>query len=304
MAYLSLNQALQKEFGCKVYKISLQSGCSCPNRDGKIAEGGCIFCSEKGSGDFAPNSALSITEQLDQGRQRLKAKMPKGEGKYIAYFQSYTNTYAPAEKLAPLFKAAIGEPDVVGLSIATRPDCLPEDILHLLSELNQIKPLWVELGLQTIHERSAQAIRRGFSLACFEEALSQLHERNIRTVVHLILGLPGESREEILASVSYLARSSVSGIKLQLLHVLKNTTLADLYYQGKVPLFTLEEYIQLLGDALELLPPHMVIHRLTGDGPKESLLAPLWSANKRQVRNQMENYFRQQNICQGRRYIP
>ncbi len=285
MEYYSVNQYLKERFGQKVYKIALNGGFTCPNRDGTLDTRGCIFCSGAGSGDFAESVSLSITEQIECGKKRLEKKIKNG--KYIAYFQAFTNTYAPVERLREMFFEAVRHPDIVLLSIATRPDCLPEEVLLLLEELNRIKPVWVELGLQTIHEKTAVYIRRGYGLPVFERAVKELSKRGLETIVHVILGLPGEGEKEMLETVSYVAEHArageIQGIKLQLLHVLKDTDLAREYEKGLVPVLGMEEYISLVCKCLSILPETLVIHRLTGDGDKRILIAPEWSGNKKLV---------------------
>lgn len=283
MEYYSFNQYLKDTFGCKVYKISINAGFTCPNRDGTLGTRGCIFCSKGGSGDFAESSTLSVTEQIESGKQRISKKIKSG--KYIAYFQAFTNTYAPVEVLAEKYCEAINHPDIVGISIATRPDCLGEEVLTLLSEINKIKPVFVELGLQTIHEKTAEYIRRGYPLSVYDNAVKALKKTGINTVVHLIIGLPNESREEMLESVEYACKSGADGIKLQLLHILKGTDLADDYLSGKFETLSMEEYLSIIKDCVEIIPKNVVIHRLTGDGPKKDLIAPLWSADKKSVLN-------------------
>lgn len=301
--YHSLDFHLKETFGKKVYKLSLDGGMTCPNRDGSISTGGCIFCSEGGSGDFAEKAASKgsdcpdITAQIDAAKSRVKNKIKNG--RYIAYFQSYTNTYAPPEYLERIFMEAIRHPDIAALSIATRPDCLPPETLRLLERLNRIKPVWVELGLQTIHEETACFIRRGYPLSCFENALKDLKSAGLTVIVHVILGLPGESREMMLDTVRYLGRSQIDGIKLQLLHILRGTKLGELYEQSPFPTCSMEEYIDLVIDCISLLPEQVVIHRLTGDGPKSLLIAPLWSANKRLVLNTMTRRFKERGVHQG-----
>lgn len=293
MEYRSLNQYLRERFGCKVYKISINGGFTCPNRDGTIDTRGCIFCSGYGSGDFAEDASLSVSEQIEKGKHRVEKKMPGGkpteynlsQGKYIAYFQAFTNTYAPLEKLRSMYMEAIEHKDVVALSIATRPDCLPDDVLELLSELDKIKPVWVELGLQTIHERSAKYIRRGYPLCTYEEAVRKLRDRGIEVITHVILGLPGETRDEMLETVRYVGDSGVSGIKLQLLHVIEGTDLAKDYKEGLFECMSMNEYVDLVYDCIRTLPDDIVIHRMTGDGAKKTLVAPLWSADKKRVLN-------------------
>lgn len=296
--YHSLDYMLRETFGEKVYKVTLNGGMSCPNRDGKLGSRGCIFCSAGGSGDFAADAELSVTEQINSQIAVLSAKRPIH--KYIAYFQAYTNTYAPVEYLRRIFFEAISHPSVVALSIGTRPDCLGEEVLELLDELNQIKPVWVELGLQTIHERTAAYIRRGYQLGCFEEAVSNLRKRNIQVIVHTILGLPGESSEDILATMEYLNKKDIQGIKLQLLHVLKGTDLADDYLAGKFQVYEREEYLDLLIECLEHLDPSIVIHRMTGDGPEKLLIAPRWASRKREVLNLLHHEMKVRTSWQGK----
>jgi len=301
MYYYSLSDYLKNEFGTKVYKLALDAGCTCPNRDGRLGTRGCIFCSEGGSGDFAADRNLPIREQIESAKDKVKSKV--GSGKYIAYFQNFTNTYAPRPYLEQIFREAISHPDIVALSIATRPDCLPDDILELLHDLSRIKPVWVELGLQTMHPDTADLIRRGFDLAIFETAIQKLRLIGVKIIVHLILGLPGESRERMLESVDYIARKDIDGVKLQLLHVLKNTDLAALYEGGELDVMSMSEYLALLVECIEKLPPGLVIHRLTGDGPKSLLIAPLWSANKREVLNTIQRVFREKDVRQGKYFV-
>ena len=265
-AMQTLNDYLRKKFGCKVYKISLDGGFTCPVRDGKLDTRGCIFCSAGGGGEFAEDKHLSITEQIENGKRRVAGKIR--EGKYIAYFQAYTGTYAPVERLRALFEEAISHPEVVVLSVATRPDCLPEEVLDLLDELNRKKPVWVELGLQTIHEQTAAYISRGYQLSIYEEAVKALRQRNIEVITHLIIGLPGESCEDIVASVKYTCDKGTNGLKLQLLHVLKGTDLEKEYRQGHVTMLSEDEYINVLKECVKVIPDEVVIHRLTGDGDK------------------------------------
>ena len=284
-SYYSINQYCRDTFGCKVYRIAINAGLTCPNRDGTLGSRGCIFCSAGGSGDFAQDPSLSVTAQIEAGKKRVASKT--NDGKYIAYFQAFTNTYAPVEKLRVLFSEAVSHPDIVALSVATRPDCLPEDVLSLLSELNEIKPVWVELGLQTVHERTAEYIRRGYPLSVYDEAVRNLRERNLEVITHVILGLPGETTEDMEETVRYVCNSGSTGIKLQLLHVLKGTDLAAEYEAGKVPVMSEDEYINLIVRLLQIIPKDMVIHRLTGDGAKKDLIAPLWSGNKKHVLNRL-----------------
>lgn len=282
MKYTTLNNYLKERFGEKVYKIALNGGFTCPNRDGKIDTKGCIFCSKGGSGDFAESPDLTITEQIENGKKRLEKKIKNG--KYIAYFQAFTNTYAPVEKLRAIYTEAINHLDIVALSIGTRPDCLGDDVLALLDELNKIKPIFVELGLQTINEDTARYIRRGYTLEVYDKAVADLHKIGINVVTHIILGLPGESTNDMLKSVEYACKVT-DGIKLQLLHILKGTDLAKDYEQGKFEVLTLEQYTEIIKECVQIIPKNVVIHRLTGDGAKKDLIAPLWSADKKTVLN-------------------
>lgn len=283
MKYYSLNNYLRDTFGEKVYKLSLNAGFTCPNRDGTIGTRGCIFCSKGGSGDFAESASLSITEQIENGKKRVEKKIKNG--KYITYFQAFTNTYAPLDILREKFCEAIHHKDIVALSIATRPDCLGEDVLKLLAELNNIKPVFVELGLQTIHEESAKYIRRGYTLDVYDKAVENLKKTGVNIVVHIILGLPNETKADMLESVKYVCDSGINGIKLQLLHVLKNTDLEKDYNAGKFKVLEFDEYLDIIKACVDLIPQNIVIHRLTGDGAKKDLIAPLWSADKKRVLN-------------------
>lgn len=283
MEYLSFNKYLREAFGDKIYKISLNAGFSCPNRDGKIDTKGCIFCSKGGSGDFAESKNLSITEQIENGKRRVEKKI--SSGKYIAYFQAFTNTYAPVEVLREKFYEAINHKDIVAVSIATRPDCLSDEVIDLLDELNKIKPVFVELGLQTIHEKSAKYIRRGYTLDVYDDAVKKLKAIGVNIVVHIILGLPNESKNDMLESVEYVCRSGINGIKLQLLHILKDTDLAEEYKKGNIRALEFDEYLDIIKSCVEIIPKDIVIHRLTGDGAKKDLIAPLWSADKKRVLN-------------------
>ena len=296
--YHSLDYMLRERFGEKVYKVTLNGGMSCPNRDGKIGTRGCIFCSAGGSGDFAADAALSITDQIESQISILSQKRPIH--KYIAYFQAYTNTYAPVEYLEKIFTEAISHPKIVALSIGTRPDCLSPEIVTLLSRLNKQKPVWIELGLQTIHEDTASYIRRGYDLPVFEHALKRLRQLGIPVIVHTILGLPGEDIKRNLETMHYLNDHHIQGIKLQLLHVLKYTDLADDYLTGRFSAYSMEEYFEVLSSCICNLSPDIVIHRLTGDGPKDLLIAPTWSTNKRHVLNQMQSWFKIHDIWQGK----
>lgn len=282
MKYTTLNSYLKKRFGCKVYKLAINGGFTCPNRDGTLGTRGCIFCSRGGSGEFAESKEKSVTQQIDNGKKRVEKKIK--DGKYIAYFQAFTNTYAPLCKLRSLYTEAINHPDIVALSIGTRPDCLDDDVLELLDEMNKIKPVFIELGLQTIHENTAQYIRRGYPLEVYDKAFDDLHKIGINVVTHLIIGLPGENEQDILQSVEYVCKKT-DGIKLQLLHILEGTDLADEYRKCKVDVLSLEKYTSIIKHCVEIIPDNVVIHRLTGDGAKKDLIAPLWSADKKHVLN-------------------
>lgn len=300
--YYSLDYYLKETFGEKVYKIALSGSKTCPNRDGTLGTKGCIFCSEGGSGDFAQNASLSVTEQIASGKKLLKEKYTGN--KFIAYFQSYTGTYAPIDYLEKIFFEAIENDDIVALSIATRPDCLGDEVIDLLYRLNQIKPVWVELGLQSIHESTAAFIRRGYDLSCFETALTKLKSIGVLTIVHAIIGLPFETEDMIIETIDYLAHKKIDGIKLQLLHILKYTELADLYNDNFFKALSLEEYTDIVVRCIEHLPANMVIHRITGDGPKNILIAPTWSLNKKLVLNTINKKLKQKNTYQGRFFIP
>lgn len=291
MEYLSFNKYLKDKFGQKVYKISLDGGFTCPNRDGKIDTRGCIFCSKGGSGDFAQNRNLSITEQIESGKKIVEKKIKSG--KYIAYFQAFTNTYAPVEILRAKYSEAIKHPDIVALSIATRPDCLGDDVIELLDEMNKIKPVFVELGLQTIHSDSAKYIRRGYSLEVYNEAVKKLKNIGVNIVVHIILGLPNESEEDMLESVKYVCQSQIDGIKLQLLHIIAGTDLAKDYEKGLFKTLEFDEYVELIAKCVAIIPKNIVLHRLTGDGAKKDLIAPLWSADKKKVLNAINKTLRE-----------
>jgi len=295
-----LSDYLKETYGTKVYKLSLQSGCSCPNRDGTLSYGGCIFCSEGGSGDFAA-PLLPLDEQLRLAKARISAKLPKHrpskEAKYIAYFQSYTNTYGPVERLEALYREALMQPDIVALSLGTRPDCLPEEMISMLSRLRKEsgKEIWIELGLQSIHEKTAARIHRGYPLSVFQDAYQRLKAADFTVIVHVILGFPWETRAEMLETVRFLStlQPALDGIKLQLLHVLRGTELGRLYEEAPFPTLTLEDYCSLVVDCLRLLPSDIVVHRITGDGPKRLLLAPLWSADKKHVLNTLTRAIRE-----------
>ncbi len=301
MRYHSFDRAMRGRFGCKVYKLSLDGGFGCPNRDGTVGARGCSFCSARGSGEFAASAWLPIEEQLACARARVAHKNPGG--KYIAYFQSYTNTYAPPERLRSLFSAAAAPEDIVALDVATRPDCLGPEVLEVLAELAQRKPLWVELGLQTIHPETARAIRRGCSLPMFDEAVRNLHAAGAEVIVHQILGLPGETPAQMVETARYIADSGAEGIKLHLLHILDDADMYEDYLAGRVRPLEKEEYFAVLSACLRVLPPDMVIHRLTGDGDKRHLIAPLWSADKKRVLNDMNRYFEQHDVIQGSDWV-
>lgn len=296
MRYNSLNNYLRNKFGKKVYKISIDGGFTCPNRDGKISTGGCIFCSAKGSGDFATSKSLSITQQIEQGKERVRSKTK--DNSFIAYFQAFTNTYAPIDVLESKFTEAINHKDIVALSVATRPDCVDEEVLSLLEKLNKIKPVWVELGLQTIKESSVDYIRRGYENSVYVNTATKLKNSGIEVITHIILGLPNENKLDMLRSVDFACKYS-NGIKLQLLHILKGTDLLKDYEDSKFNALTMEQYIDILCDAVSIIPKNVVIHRLTGDGDKKILVAPLWSGNKKVVLNTINKTFEERNIIQG-----
>lgn len=287
MEYLSLNQYIKNKYGEKIYKIALDGGFTCPNRDGTLDYRGCIFCNG-GSGAFAQSRNFSITQQIEFGKKLVSKKLPAGKRhKYIAYFQSYTGTYDSIENLRKKYFEAAVHPDIAIISIATRPDCLSMEVIELLAELNQAKPVWVELGLQTIHESTASFIRRGYPLSVYDQAMKNLKAAGLETIVHIILGLKDETKEMMLETVKYVCASGVNGIKLQLLHILKDTELADLYQMGEIKVLSLDEYIDLVISCLKVIPPNIVIHRLTGDGAKSELIAPMWSTDKKNVLNKL-----------------
>lgn len=300
--YHSLDYEMKSTFGEKIYKIALDAKMTCPNRDGTCGTRGCIFCSEGGSGDFA-SSGASISEQLERGRNLFNSK--KTGSKFIAYFQSYTNTYAPINVLEALFSEALSEPSVVGISIATRPDCLGDDVIALLEKLGIEYPdkfIWVELGLQTVHEKTAAFIRRGYGLKVYEEAVGRLKSISVPIITHVILGLPFETKEMMLETCRYISSLETFGIKLQLLHVLKNTDLALEYENKTFEVLEFMEYIDIVVSCLEVLPPDMVIHRVTGDGPKDLLIAPLWSLDKRHVLNTLHREMRLRDSWQSKHF--
>lgn len=293
-----ISSEMKKQYGTKVYRISLSSGCTCPNRDGTVGTGGCTFCSAGGSGDFAA-SGIDIDVQLEKAKQRIREKMPssipESEWKYIAYFQSYSNTYGDLERLRQLYENVIRRPEIAVLSIGTRPDCLGPAVMDMLTDLNRIKPVWIELGLQTMHERTAEKINRGYTLPVFEDAYGCLKKASLDVIVHVILGLPGESRDDMLDTIRYLARLNPppDGIKLQLLHVLRGTELGRQYERKPFPLLGCEEYCDLVVDCLKLLPEKTVVHRMTGDGPRKLLIGPKWSMDKKRVLNLLNKKIRE-----------
>ena len=309
--YYSLNEYCRHTFGDKVYRLSLNGGMTCPNRDGFLSTGGCTFCSEGGSGDFAACYDVSISAQIAEAKTRIQQKTDCS--KFIAYFQAYTNTYAPLAHLRRIYTEALQEPDIVALSIGTRCDCLSNDILDLLEELTQCqwtsptgttqKPIWVELGLQTIHDTTHARLNTHTTIEAFDIAVTNLQARDIPVIAHVILGLPGESKEMMLKTITHVASAPIAGVKLQLLHILKGTKLACEYAAAPFSLFELEEYCDFVIDCLEILPPDMVIHRLTGDGPRKLLIAPLWSTDKKRVLNTISKRLKERNTWQGRLYL-
>ncbi|MBO4474766.1 MAG: TIGR01212 family radical SAM protein [Clostridiales bacterium] len=302
MRYISAGQYYKDLFGQKVYRIALDAGCTCPNRDGTLGYGGCIFCSGSGSGEFASSRELSVADQLKDAKAKVSAKYTGG--KYIAYFQNFTNTYGDEETLRNKYEEALSDPEVVGISIATRPDCISEKMYGILGQLAERTYLWVELGLQTIHEESAKWMRRGYALPVFEEALARLSSLpgNLSTIVHVIMDLPCETKEQMLETISYCAHLPIHGIKIANLNILKNTDLAVEYLKNPFPLMEREEYSAIVAEAIERLRPDMVVYRLTGDGAKRDLIAPLWVADKRKTRNAIDAYFREHDVEQGRYY--
>ena len=310
--YYTLNSYSKEQFGKKLQKLSLDGGMSCPNRDGTISHGGCVFCSAGGSGDFAADRRLSVTEQIKQAKVQVAGKVQKTSGAhtnngvtgdksaaYIAYFQAYTNTYGPIDYLEQIFTEAMADPQVEVLSIATRPDCLGEEVMALLDRLSQKKTIWVELGLQTIHEETAKRINRGYELPVFEQAVRRLQAGGHKVIVHVILGLPGETKEQMVETVRYLGKLGIDGIKLQLLHVLKDTVLADWYAEGQFATLEKEEYFEIVAQCLAVLPRQVAIHRITGDGPKDLLIAPRWSGHKKAVLNELHHYLKEHQVVQG-----
>ena len=295
--YYSLNEYCRSEFGCKLYKLSLDAGLTCPNRDGTKGTPGCVFCSDEGTGEFSEKLCSDMNSQIENAKKRVEHK--NKNGKYIAYFQSFTNTYGPVEYLEKIFTQAIKHPDVAVLSVATRPDCLGEDVLSLLEKLNRIKPVWVELGFQTSKEDSVRYIGRGYENSVFTKAVSDLGRIGIKTVAHIILGLPGETEEDMKNSVRFVCEAGIWGIKLHLLHVLRGTRLAQDYENGCFECFSQDEYLSTVCSVLEIIEPDKVIHRLTGDGDKRKLIAPMWSANKKAVLNSLNAMLDEKGIVQG-----
>lgn len=296
--YHSLNYFLRNKFGEKIYKISLDGGFTCPNRDGKVAKGGCTFCSARGSGDYAGSRILSISEQFEDRKVMMEKKWK--DGKYIAYFQAYTNTYAPVEELRRKYDEALDQKNVVALSIATRPDCLDKDVLDYLEELNKKTYLWVELGLQTINDNTARNFNRGYDLEVFDKSIKELQKRGIEVVVHTIFGLPGETKEDMLKTVDYVAHSGSQGVKFHLLHLMKGTKMVEQYESGELELLSKEDYIDLICKGIAMIPEEMVVHRLTGDAPRASLIGPMWSLKKWEVLNDIDKALVDNDIWQGK----
>ena len=292
----SLNSCLREQFGEKVYKLALDGGFTCPNRDGTLGTRGCSFCAA-GSGEFSVPVGNDVASAIETAKQLVA---DKGGKKYIAYFQRFSGTYAPLDRLRAIYTETISHPQIVALSIGTRPDCLPDEVVELLAELNRRKPVWVELGLQTAHESTAKTIRRGYPLSVYDDAVARLHAAGITVVVHMIIGLPGETPEMTVETARYIGKSGADGIKFQLLHVLEGTDLAGDYRNGLFQVLSLEEYISVLEQCVEAIPPEMVIHRLTGDGAKRDLIAPLWSADKKHVLNEINRAFERDHISQGK----
>lgn len=296
--YYSYSRFLKEQFGEKVYKICLDGGFTCPNRDGTVSYGGCLFCSEGGSGEFAENAHLSITEQILSGKRQTEQKY--SGHKYLAYFQAFTNTYAPVKRLRSLYYEAIQPKEIVGIAIGTRPDCLSSEIFDLLEEINQQKPVFLEMGLQTCHDSTAQFLNRGYKTKVFTQAVQECAKRGIRVTAHLILGLPGESFSMQLETIRYLNTLPIGGVKLSMLYLLKNTRLAEIYHQHPFPIFTLESYVSCVISCIEHLREDIVIERMTGDGPPDLLLAPRWSLHKRQVLNTIHQQMKAVNSFQGK----
>lgn len=298
--YYSLNYFLREKFGCKTFKISLDGGFTCPNRDGKAGIGGCTFCSSRGSGDYAGERLLTIGQQFDNIKEMMNKKWK--EGKYIAYFQAYTNTYAPVEELKKKYEEAISKEGVVALSIATRPDCINDEVLDLIAEMNKKLYTWVELGLQTIHEESAKNFNRGYSLEVFDKAMEGLKSRGIDTVVHCIFGLPGETKEQMLETVDYVAHTGAKGIKFHLLHLMEGTKMVKDYEEGRLQFLSQEDYVDLICEGVSRIPQDMVVHRLTGDAPRDLLIGPMWSLKKWEVLNAIDKALVDNDIYQGKNF--
>ena len=288
--YTSANAYFGARFGCKVYKLSLDAGFTCPNRDGTLDTRGCIFCSASGGGDFAEGACGSVAQQLHRAKQRVRSKIPTG--KFLAYFQAFTNTYAPIERLQQLYTEAIAPEDVVGLAVGTRPDCLPPETVALLERINRQKPVFVELGLQTTNPKSVAYIRRGYENEVYFDAVKRLKAAGIHVITHIIIGLPGETESDALETTRQALAAGTDGVKFHLLHVLRNTDLAQDYASGLFQCLSLEEYARILKKCLQLLPPSVVVHRITGDGAKKDLIAPLWSADKKRVLNYLDQYLK------------
>jgi uncharacterized protein len=296
------NYEMREQFSSKVFKVMLDAGFTCPNRDGTIAAGGCTFCSARGSGDFAGSRRDDLVTQFNNIRDLQHQKWP--EAKYIGYFQAYTNTYAPVEELREYYEVILEQPGVVGLSIATRPDCLPEDVLDYLSELNERTYLWIEMGLQTVHEQTSTLINRAHDTDTYYRALEELRKRNIRTCAHIIYGLPGETHEMMLETGRAVAKMDVQGIKIHLLHLMRKTPMVKQYEAGLLRFLEKDEYVKLVVDTLEQLPPEMIVHRLTGDAPRDLLIGPMWSLKKWEVLNAFDEELRRRNTWQGKMWMP
>lgn len=302
MRYYSVSDFYKQKFGCKIYKLSLDAGCTCPTRDGTKGFGGCIFCSESGSGDFAASRKLSILNQIEQAKKLVAGK--NKNGKYIAYFQNFTNTYGNVDELEKKYLEAVSAPEIAGIAIATRPDCISDDILKKIAALCDKTFVSIELGLQTVNEKTVNYIRRGYENSVYDEAVRKIHNANsaIHVVTHVIFGLPGETETDMLASVRYCVHAGSDGIKISVLHILRGTDIADDYEAGKFKCLEMEKYFELVSKALEEIPPQMIIHRLTGDGAKKLLIAPLWTAQKHIVHNAMARYFDEHDVIQGKRF--
>ncbi|EJI0255039.1 TIGR01212 family radical SAM protein, partial [Listeria monocytogenes] len=300
--YHTWNYCLREEFGQKTYKVALDGGFDCPNRDGTVAHGGCTFCSAAGSGDFAGNRALDLKVQFQQVRDKMQTKWK--DGKCIAYFQAFTNTHAPVAELREKFETVLNEPGVVGLSIATRPDCLPDDVVEYLAELNERTYLWLELGLQSAHDETGRLINRAHDYDCYVEGVRKLQKHNIRICTHIINGLPKETPEMMMETTRKVVESGVDGIKIHLLHLLKGTPMVEDYKKGDLEFLTRDGYVNLVADQLEILPPEMVIHRITGDGGVDDLIGPVWSLNKFEVLNAIDAELVHRDSWQGKLYQP